>query len=210
MSANPLIVKRYSLFGRGDLDRVLTIHDSRITNNERVHRWVIVCYTLELLALSIWIGGLVIIVAAVIPAVFNSFGMEPGGRFLTRVFEGYNRLVLVSAGMLIIGAVSRTMLSRAAAIILVGLSRIERTVAITMIVLAVVLIFVLEPSSVRLQEHAFTIKDEAERKAAYESFFKTHTIVRALYVVNLGFAIALVPLKVRSLIAVGRSNSVSE
>ena len=122
------------------------------------------------------------------------------------LFRSYNRLVLVSAGMLIIGAVSRTMLSRAAAIILVGLSRIERTVAITMIVLAVVLIFVLEPSSVRLQEHAFAIKDEAERKAAYESFFKSHTIVRALYVVNLGFAIALVPLKVRSLIAVGRSN----
>lgn len=177
-------------------------------NSERARRWIIVCYTLELLALSIWIGGLVIIVAAVIPAVFNSFGMEPGGRFLTRVFEGYNRFVLVSAGMLIIGAVSRTMLSREAATIHVELSRIEVTVAITMIVLAVVLIFVLEPSSVRLQEHAFAIKDEAERKAAYESFFKSHTIVRALYVVNLGLAVTLIPIKVRALFAkrCGESN----
>lgn len=158
------------------------------------------CYTFELLALSIWIGGLVVIVAAAIPAVFNSFGMEPGGRFLTRVFEGYNRLVLVSIGMLAIGAVSRIRLNRAAAIAHVGLSRIEWAVTITLIVLAVIVICVLEPSSVRLQEQAFAIKDEAERKAAYESFFKSHTVVRALYVVNLGLAIALIPIKVRSLI----------
>ena len=173
-------------------------------NSERARRWVIVCYTLELLALSIWIGGLVMIVAGVIPAVFNSFGMEPGGRFLTRMFEGYNRLVLASAGMLIIGAVVRTMLNRMATPIHVGLSQIEWAVTITMIVLAVMVICVLEPSSVRLQEQAFAIKDEAERKAAYESFFKSHTIVRALYVVNLGLAVALIPIKVRSLFAIGR------
>jgi len=143
------------------------------------------------------------IVAAVIPAVFNSFGMEPGGRFLTRVFEGYNRLVLVSAGMLMVGSVSRTMVSRSSVIAQVEPSRIEWAVATTMIVLAATVIFVLEPSSVRLQEHAFAIKDEAQRKAAYESFFKSHTIVRALYVVNLGLAVALVTVKVRSLF-VGR------
>jgi Domain of unknown function (DUF4149) len=173
-------------------------------NSERARRWAIVCYTLEWLALSIWIGGLVMIVAGVIPAVFNSFGMEPGGRFLTRVFEGYNRLVLASAGMLIIGAVVRTMLNRMATPIHVALSQLEWAVTITMIVLAVMVICVLEPSSVRLQEQAFTIKDEAERKAAYESFFKSHTIVRALYVVNLGLAVALIPIKVRSLFAIGR------
>ena len=176
----------------------LTVHERATA------RWVIVCYTLELLALAIWIGGLVVIVAAVIPAVFNSFGMEPGGRFLTRVFEGYNRFVLMSAGMLVIGAMSRTRLSRAVAVAPVGLSRIEWAVTITLIVLAVMVICVLEPSSVRLQEQAFAIKDEAERKTAYESFFKSHTIVRALYVVNLGLAIGLIPIKVRSLFAVGR------
>jgi uncharacterized membrane protein len=159
-----------------------------------------VCYTLELLALSIWIGGLIMIVAAIIPAIFNSFGMEPGGRFLTRVFAGYNRLVLISAGILMVGAVARVLLNRSAESVHVGLSRVEWAVAVTMIVLAAMVIFVLEPSSVRLQEHAFAMKDEAERKAAYESFFKSHTIVRALYVVNLGLAIALIPIKVRSLI----------
>lgn len=144
------------------------------------------------------------IVAAIIPAIFNSFGMEQGGRFLTRVFEGYNRLVLISAGMLMVGAVARVLLNRSAESGYVGPLRVEWAVAVTMIALAAMVIFVLEPSSVRLQEHAFAMKDEAERKAAYESFFKSHTIVRALYVVNLGLAIALIPIKVRSLIDMGR------
>jgi uncharacterized membrane protein len=157
------------------------------------------CYTLELLALSIWIGGLVMIVAAVIPAVFNSFGMESGGRFLTRVFEGYNRLVVIAAGILLIGAGWRTMISRRLEMTNVALSRAEWSVAVIMIVLAATIIFVLEPSSVRLQEQAFAIKDEAGRKAAYETFFKSHHVVRVLYVVTLGLAIALVPIKVRSL-----------
>jgi uncharacterized membrane protein len=173
-------------------------------NSERARRWIIVCSTFELLALSIWIGGLIMIVAAVIPAVFNSLGMEPGGRLLTRVFEGYNRLVLVSAGMLVVGAMTRALLSLSVESVHVGLSRVEWTVAVTMIALAAMVIFVLEPSSVRLQERAFAMKDEVERKAAYESFFKSHTIVRALYVVNLGLAIALIPIKVRSLIDMGR------
>jgi uncharacterized membrane protein len=175
----------------------LTIHDSRFTNNERAIGWLVVCYTFELLALALWIGGLVMIVAAVIPAVFNSLGMEPGGRFLTRVFEGYNRLVLVSAGMLTIGAVSRIMISRGSGYPGAALSRAEWAVAVTMISLAALIVFVLEPSSVRLQEQAFAIKDEAGRKAAYESFFKSHTVVRALYVVNLGLAIALIPIKLK-------------
>jgi hypothetical protein len=137
------------------------------------------------------------IVAAVIPAVFNSFGMEPGGRFLTRVFEGYNRLVLVSAGILAMSAVLRTRMSRRFAVMNVALSHAEWTVLATMIMVAALVIFVLEPSSVRLQEHAFAIKDEAGRKTAYEAFFKSHTVVRALYVVTLGLAIALIPIKLK-------------
>ncbi len=135
------------------------------------------------------------IIAAVIPAVFNSFGMEPGGRFLTRVFDGYNRLVLVSGGILSMCALLRTMMSRRAAGMDTALSRIEWAVLTTMITAAALVIFALEPSSVRLQEQAFAIKDEAARKTAYEAFFKSHYIVRALYVVNLGLAIALIPIK---------------
>lgn len=187
---------RESLFGRRDLDRVLTINDSGITTNERATRWLVVCYTVELLALAVWIGGLVMIIAAVIPAVFNSFGMEAGGRFLTRVFDGYNRLVLVSAGMLTMSALLRTGMNRAA-LMGVALSRGEWAVLVTMTSVAALVIFVLEPSSVRLQEHAFAIKDEAGRKAAYEAFFRSHHIVRALYVVNLGLAIALIPIKLK-------------
>jgi hypothetical protein len=135
------------------------------------------------------------IIAAVIPAVFNSFGMEPGGRFLTRVFDGYNRLVLVSAGMLTMSAVLRTRMNRRAALMDVALSRGEWAMLVTMTSVAALVIFVLEPSSVRLQEHAFAIKDEAGRKTAYEAFFRSHHIIRALYVVNLGLAIALIPIK---------------
>src|SRR5918996_4096877 len=69
-----------------------------------VPRWVrralLAGGTCELVALTIWIGGLIVIIGSVIPAVFNSFGMEPGGRFLTRVFDGYNRLVIVAVVML--------------------------------------------------------------------------------------------------------------
>ena len=52
---------------------------------------------LELTALGTWIGGLIILVGAVIPAVFNTFGgQDSGGFFLTRAFEGYNRIVLIA------------------------------------------------------------------------------------------------------------------
>ncbi|MEP6888553.1 MAG: DUF4149 domain-containing protein, partial [Nitrospirales bacterium] len=128
-------MSRYWLFALC-YTRVFTNSDSHITNNEKAARWVIVCYTFELLALAIWIGGLVMIVAAVIPAVFNSFDMEPGGRFLTRVFDGYSRLVLVSAGMLTISAVLRTRMSRRSAVMDVALSRAEWAVLVTMITVA--------------------------------------------------------------------------
>src|SRR3982750_1389904 len=102
-------------------------------NREGSACWVIVCYTAELLALAIWIGGLVVIVAAVIPAVFNSFAMEPGGRFLTRVFNGYNRLVLAGGGVLAISAVLRTTMTRRFGVMDVALPRVEWTVLLVMI-----------------------------------------------------------------------------
>src|SRR5215813_3202377 len=62
----------------------------------RMSRWGIVCcLTLEWLALGVWVGGLLVLIGAVIPAVFNTFGgQDSGGLFLTRAFEGYNRFVL--------------------------------------------------------------------------------------------------------------------
>ena len=40
---------------------------------------LIACITCELLALAVWIGGLLVLVAAVIPAVFNTFGGQDTG-----------------------------------------------------------------------------------------------------------------------------------
>lgn len=150
-------------------------------------------YTVELIALAIWIGGLIVIVASVIPAVFNSFGMEPGGRFLTRVFEGYNRLILVAGAVLLAALIGRHFMNQAGAS--GGPSRAEVLLTLLMISIAGLIMFVLEPNSVKLQEEAFAVKEEAARKAAYAAFFKSHNIVRALYVVNLVFAVALIPTK---------------
>ena len=73
---------------------------------------VLVAQCVELLALSAWVGGLMIIIAAVIPAVFNTIGMESGGRMLTRVFQGYDRIVLVSAGLIAFGTLTRVRATR--------------------------------------------------------------------------------------------------
>ena len=56
--------------------------------------WGMIGFFVEMFALTLWVGGLVVIIAIVIPAVFNSFGMEPAGRFLRRVFDGYGYLNL--------------------------------------------------------------------------------------------------------------------
>ncbi len=156
------------------------------------------CAAVEGLALAVWVGGLLVIIAAVIPAVFNSFGMEPGGRFLTRVFDGYNKMVLVAmaamGGAIAVrawggraGQPSRAMPGRAEAI-LFG----------TMVLVATLIIAVLGPQSVALQETAFATKDEAARKVAYDAFFRVHMITRGLYIVNLVLGIGLLTVKLKS------------
>lgn len=157
----------------------------------------IVCRTLELLALSVWVGGLVAIIGAVIPAVFNSFGMEPGGRFLTRVFDGYNRLT--TAAIVILAGTTGWQVRQGrlegghqAGM---GLGRTEAVLLTLMIGLAALIILVLGPASVTLQEQAFAAQGEAAKKAAYDAFFRTHTVVRALYIVNLGLGIGLLAVK---------------
>ena len=75
---------------------------------------LVVVHCLEMLALAVWVGGLMTIMAAVIPAVFNSVSMEVGGRVLTRTFQVYDRLTLISAGVLMAGLLTRARLSTAA------------------------------------------------------------------------------------------------
>jgi len=159
---------------------------------------LLVCYTVELLALSIWIGGLVVIIGSVIPAVFNSFGMEPGGRFLTKVFEGYNQLVALAIMLLVSAAAWRFWVSSRSDRLDAAVSRSECALLIVMIGVAALIALVMWPESVTRQEQAFATQGEVARKAAYEAFFRTHTVVRGLYVLNLGLGIALLVVKVRA------------
>lgn len=159
---------------------------------------LLICAVVESLALAVWVGGLVVIIAAVIPAVFNSLGMEPGGRFLTRVFDGYNRLVLVA-----MAAMGGTIAARAW-----GLQAGEASHAVprraetilfgTMVLMASLIIFILGPQSIALQEEAFGARDESARKVAYDAFFRVHMLVRTLYIMNLGLGIGLLTIKLKS------------
>lgn len=147
--------------------------------------------TVEALALAVWVGGLIVIVAAVIPAVFNSFGMEPGGRFLTRVFDGYNRLTLGAMALLAGAAGWQTWAGRPQ-------RRLETLLLTAMIVVALLIIAVLGPRTVALQEEAFAAQaqGEAAKKTAYDAFFRLHMVVRGLYLANLGLGIALLTAKI--------------
>lgn len=160
-------------------------------------RRLVLWHTLELIALAIWTGGLVVIVTAVIPAVFNSIGMEPGGRVVTRVFEGYNRSTAVAIVVLVICSAARAWKDREKPARERSVTRLESLLLLIMIAVAVAIIALLGPHTIALQEHAFAAKEEAEKKQAYEAFFRAHRIVRALYLANLGLGIALMAVKVR-------------
>lgn len=150
--------------------------------------------SLEFLALSVWIGGLIVLVGAVIPAVFNTWGgQESGGFFLTRAFEGYNRLVVVAL-LLLLGAMGyRQWRGEAAATV----SRSEWILLSAMGGIAGVIILVLHPQAAALQTEAFGLKDEQAKKAAFEAFFRFHKPIRSLYVVNMFLGIWLIVLKVK-------------
>lgn len=153
-------------------------------------------YTVELLGLSVWVGGLIAILATVIPEVFN-IGVESGGRLLTRVFGRYNTLVFGAMGLLLGVSLYRLWLSLVKGVAAAGLPPVEWVILGLMTVIQLLLVLVLVPDSVTLQEQAFTTQGEAARKAAHEAFFHSHKIVRYLYLANLGLGIGLMSVKVR-------------
>ncbi len=162
---------------------------------------LIACITCELLALAVWIGGLLVLVAAVIPAVFNTFGgQDTGGFFLTRAFDGYNRLVLGSAAILITGILWRAWLYQKG-LAEEEITRTEWLLLGAMLLTAGVTTFVLHPQAAALQAQAFASKGDEARKAAFEAFFQLHKPVRVLYIVNVGLGIALLTVRVRSWIS---------
>lgn len=152
------------------------------------------CLTLEWVALAIWVGGMVVLSGAVIPAVFNTFGgQDSGGMLLTRAFEGYHRFV-IGAGITLCVALTGRWWSGSP---VVAVSRSEVIVLAVMMVLAGLIIAVLHPNAAALQAQAFATKDETARKAALEALFRVLLPIRSLYVVNLVLGLVLIGIKAK-------------
>jgi uncharacterized membrane protein len=161
-------------------------------------QWGLACaLSCESLALSLWVGGLIVLIGAVIPTVFNTFGgQDSGGVFLTRTFEGYNRLVMVAMAILVLAMGYRWWSGEQ----LVRVNRGEVVVLALMVLIAGLIIAVLHPHAAALQAEAFAAKDEQARKAAFEAFFRLHMPIRSLYMVNLVLGMALFVMKAKRLL----------
>lgn len=171
----------------------------------RAPRWGIVgCLTLEWVALAVWVGGMVVLSGAVIPAVFNTFGgQDSGGLLLTKAFEGYHRFVIGAAAVLCVTLWYR----RWSGDPMVEVGRSEMIVLAVMMMIAGLIIVVLHPQAVSLQTQAFATKDETARKAALEALFRVLLPIRSLYMVNLVLGIVLVGIKVNGLLDQKRRQS---
>ncbi|TMQ27702.1 MAG: hypothetical protein E6K65_13670 [Nitrospirae bacterium] len=161
----------------------------------RMSHWgMVCCLTLEWLALGIWVGGLLVLIGAVIPAVFNTFGgQDSGGLFLTRAFEGYHRFVIGALAILCAASWYRWWSGDSA----VAVSRGEMMMLAGMVVIAGVIIVWLHPYAAALQSQAFAVQEEAAKKAAFEALFRILMPVRWLYMVNLALGILLIGIKTK-------------
>lgn len=149
----------------------------------------------EWIGLALWIGGLVVLIAAVLPAVFNTFGgQDAGGLFLTRAFEGYNRLVLGSIVVLAGGMAWRLKYAPQ----LYAPARSEVWIMGVMVLIAAMIIFYLHPLAAARQAEAFALKAGEGRKEAFEAFFKLHLPVRTLYMINFCLGVGLVGVRAKS------------
>ncbi len=161
----------------------------------RMPRWgMICCLTLEGVALAVWVGGMIVLSGAVIPAVFNTFGgQDSGGMFLTRAFEGYHRFIIGAGGILVVALLGRWWSGEPRVVVRVS----EITVLVIMIMIAGVIILVLHPDAAALQAQAFATKDEGAKKAAFEAFFRVLLPIRSLYMVNLALGLLLVGIRAK-------------
>ena len=155
---------------------------------------MICCLTLEGVALAVWVGGMIVLSGAVIPAVFNTFGgQDSGGMFLTRAFEGYHRFVIGAGGVLAVALLARWWSGEPRVMVRVS----EIIVLAMMVVIAGVIILVLHPDAAALQAQAFATKDEGVKKAAFEAFFRVLLPIRSLYMVNLALGLLLVGIRAK-------------
>lgn len=165
---------------------------------------MVCCLTLEWLALGVWVGGLLVLIGAVIPAVFNTFGgQDSGGFFLTRAFEGYNRFVISALTVLAVAAWYRWWSGHSA----MPVTRGELGLLAAMGLIAGAIILWFHPQAAMLQAQAFGAKDETARKVAFEAFFRIHMPVRSLYMVNLMLGIALMGVRVKRSLPWGQGSA---
>ena len=163
----------------------------------RTSGWQLSCSLLELLGLMMWIGSLAALLTMVIPAVFNTLGMETGGRFLRRVFDGYNAVTSGVVVMLIGTALFRYWKHRQEPDGSLPVRRSEVSLLTALTFVTCLVVVVLGPKAVALQEAAFAADSPEARKTALEAFFRMHMIVRALHLINAGLAVSLLVVKFR-------------
>lgn len=158
------------------------------------------CLTLEWVAIAVWVGGMVVLSGAVIPAVFNTFGgQDSGGMFLTRAFEGYQGFVMGASAILCVAAGFRWWSGDPR----IAVGRTELMVLAVMVLIAGLITVVLHPNAAALQAQAFATKDEAAKKAALESFFRVVMPIRALYMGNLILGLILIGIKTKRSLDLG-------
>jgi uncharacterized membrane protein len=162
------------------------------------------CLALEWVALAVWVGGMIVLSGAVIPAVFNTFGgQDSGGMLLTRAFDGYHRFV-IGACVILSAAVWYRWWSGNP---IVAVGRGEVIVLASMVLIAGLIMMVLHPNAVALQAQAFATKDETAKKAALEALFRVLMPTRSLYMMNLVLGIVLVVIKVSGSLNLNRKQS---
>lgn len=160
-----------------------------------VSRWgMVCCLTLEWLALGIWVGGGLVLIGAVIPAVFNTFGgQDSGGLFVTRAFEGYHRFMIGALAVLWAGLWYRWWSGDST--VAVGQSEMLVLAGITAI--TGMIIVWLHPSAAALQAQAFATHEEEAKKAAFEALFRLLKPLRWIYTVDLILGIFLIGIRAK-------------
>jgi uncharacterized membrane protein len=161
----------------------------------RRSRWGMVsCLTLEWLALGVWVGGGLVLIGAVIPAVFNTFGgQDSGGLFVTRAFEGFHRFMIGALAILWAAVWYRWWSGDFA----VAVGRGEMMVLAVMTVITGMIIVWLHPSAAALQAQAFAAHEEAAKKAAFEALFRILKPIRWIYMVDLALGMLLIGIKAK-------------
>lgn len=168
------------------------------------HWGAVCCLTLEWLALGLWVGGMAVLIGAVIPAVFNTFGgQDSGGLLLTRAFEGYQRFVIGAVVVLSASCWYRWWSGNQA----VAVGRAEMIVLVAMVVIVSIIILVLHPQAVALQAEAFAAQGEAAKKAAFEALFRVLMPIRILYGVTLVLGVVLMGIKTHRSLTLGGATS---